>query len=72
MKTQMITQPKLTVAFGGKKYPVLSVEDAAAKWCCFRDESNGGVSEIGNGVIVRDEKKRVIARISYNGRVWPK
>lgn len=54
---------------------VLSVEDAAAKWNAYREamadqgvgcSRNGG---IGNGGIVREGKK-IVARISYNGRIW--
>lgn len=62
---------KLFVTFGGKIYPVDSVEDAAAKWNVFREESSGGASEIGNGVQVTNAAGKVIAEISYNGRIWP-
>lgn len=60
----------LTVTFGGKTYPVSSVEDAQRKWVEFRDQSGGGVSEVGNGVRVLDGAGKFVARISYNGRVW--
>ena len=49
--------------------PVASVADAAAKWSQYRDETMKGVSQIGNGGIVRDGK-RIVARVSYNGRIW--
>lgn len=52
---------------------VASVEDAAAKWDAYRMaeiyNGGGGCSEIGNGGIVRQGKK-IVARISYNGRIW--
>jgi len=35
----------LTVEFGGKRYPVSSLQDASDKWGSFRDESNAGASE---------------------------
>lgn len=64
-----------TVKFRGKTYPVESVEAAAAKWDEFRDTAiragGGGVSEIGNGLAVRDEHGALVAKVSYNGRVWP-
>jgi len=52
---------------------VESIADARAKWNEFvRRESEmggGGCSEVGNGGIVR-QGKRIVAKISYNGRVW--
>ncbi len=52
---------------------VESVADARRKWNEFvRRESEmggGGCSEVGNGGIVRQGKK-IVAKISYNGRVW--
>ena len=60
----------LRVTFGGKTYPVESVEDAQRKWTEFRDETQAGVSSIGNGVRVTDGAGRFVARISYNGRAW--
>ena len=56
-----------------KRVRVASVEDAAAKWAQFRDESGAGVSEIGNGgTVYGTVNKRgchVIAKIAYNGRI---
>ena len=60
----------LTVTFGGKTYPVSSVEDARDKWEQFRDQSAGGVSVIGNGVRVLDGAGKFVGRVSYNGRIW--
>lgn len=51
--------------------PVASVEDAQDRWIEFRDRSAEGVSVIGNGVVVVDELGQEVARISYNGRIWP-
>lgn len=48
---------------------VQSVEDAAAKWSQYRDRTEAGCSEIGNGGIVREDGK-IVARVSYNGRIW--
>lgn len=65
----------LTVKYRGKTYPVESVEAAAAKWEEFRHAAicagGGGVSEIGNGVAVCDESGAIVAKVSYNGRIWP-
>lgn len=60
----------LSVTFGGKTYPVESLQDAQAKWIAFQEAAGAGVSEIGNGVVVVDGAGRKVGRISYNGRVW--
>ena len=66
----LIPTSNLTFKIDGKPtVAVLSVADAAAKWSKYRDELTEGVSKIGNGGIVRDGK-RIIARVSYNGRIW--
>lgn len=60
----------LSVSFGGKSYPVDSLEDAAEKWSQFRDTSGAGASEVGNGVSVVDAAGNEVGRVSYNGRIW--
>lgn len=62
--------PVLFVTFGAKKYEVQSLEDAAAKWTGYRNRTGAGISEIGNGVEVRDEAGRLAGSVSYNGRIW--
>lgn len=54
----------------GRTVEVASVNDAARKWAAFRDATGAGASEIGNGGEVIDERASVVARISYNVRVW--
>jgi hypothetical protein len=65
------TPPATSLAFrwAGRSTPVQSVEDAARKWHEFREATAEGVSQIGNGGEVVNERGEVIARISYNGRV---
>lgn len=60
----------LRVTFGGKTYPVESIQDAQKKWVQFQESAGAGVSEVGNGVRVTDGAGRFVARISYNGRAW--
>ena len=60
----------LTVSFNGNTYPVDSLQDAQAKWNEFRKASDGGASEIGNGVQVIDGTGQIVASVTYNGRVW--
>jgi len=60
----------LTVRFRGKTYSVDSVEAASDLWCDFRDASGLGASKIGSNLPVM-RGREVVARISYNGRIWP-
>lgn len=43
--------------------------DASAKYSVVRDASGEGGSTFRDGIIKQDGK--IVARISYNGRVWP-
>ena len=57
-----------------KRLTVASIDDAVALWEDHRDNHPiygcAGYSEVGNGVTVyRDDQP--IAKVSYNGRVWP-
>lgn len=47
-----------------------SVDEIAVKFCEWRDKTGFGSSQIGGMNTVRKDKKKV-ARISYNGRIWP-
>lgn len=60
----------LFVRVGRRNYPVSSFEDASAKFCEVRDRSGAGASTMPQCTIV-DSNGTEIARISYNGRVWP-
>lgn len=62
---------QLFVQRGDKRFPVESLEDAATKWDQFRDATGAGVSDIGSSTRVVDQDGKEVARISYNGRVWP-
>lgn len=43
--------------------------DASAKYSEVRDASGEGGSTFRDGVVIQDGKP--VARISYNGRIWP-
>lgn len=63
----------LSVKFQGKTYSVASIQDAARKWDEFRFAAacaGAGSSQVGNGVSVRDARGKIVARVSYNGRIW--
>lgn len=60
----------LFVTFGGKTYPVASIEDAQRKWVTFQESAAAGVSEVGNGLEVTDQDGKMVARVSFNGRAW--
>lgn len=50
---------------------VKSLKDAQRKFCAWRDHNElGGGNMTKNTGKVFDAKKKCIARISYNGRVW--
>lgn len=55
---------------GRKRYLVPSLEMASAMYSAARDKSGLGASKFREGRIV-DVNGNLIARISYNGRVWP-
>lgn len=61
---------KLSIIVGSKKtvIEVTDVTEASKKYQEFRDENNLGSSRLEFGRVLEDEK--LIARISYNGRVW--
>lgn len=62
---------RLFIIWNGNRREVASLEDAAAKWDTFRDATGAGASEIGGNAKVVDQDGTEVARISYNGRVWP-
>lgn len=69
-----VRQQLFAVGPDGKRYPVESLEDASNKWSQARDVSvrqGGGGSAIGGGVRIVDQSGKEVARVSYNGRVWP-
>jgi hypothetical protein len=49
--------------------PVRTIEEASWMFCTIRDHLGVGSSEISEALI-RDAQQRVVAYVSYNGRVW--
>lgn len=70
VRTTPAVQQRLFAEWGGKRMEVESLEDARDKWERFRDTSEAGVSQIGNGIRVLDQDGKFVGRISYNGRIW--
>jgi N12 class adenine-specific DNA methylase len=62
---------QLYVERGGQRFPVASLEDARRKWDKFRNTTGAGASQIGEGARIVDQAGAEVARISYNGKVWP-
>jgi len=55
----------------GRKVPVFNMEDASRKWIAIINALGIGASGLsGDDGAVIDESGRVIAQVSYNGRVW--
>jgi len=53
----------------GRRFPVENMVDASKKYEVIRDRSGLGGSQLSDGV-VRDGEGKVIARVSYNAKVW--
>lgn len=54
-----------------RDHRVFSSDEAIAVWTDFRDHNNLGGSDLKKGCgDVHDAKGQLVARISYNGRVW--
>lgn len=49
-----------------------SFAEASALYCCARDRSDEGVSTFPEGKIRALAGGRTTARVSYNGKVWPR
>jgi Inorganic Pyrophosphatase/Large polyvalent protein-associated domain 1/RadC-like JAB domain len=62
---------QLYVEFAGQRHPVDSFKDASEKWDKFRETTMAGASEIGEGVKIFDQDGNEVARVAYNGRVFP-
>ena len=60
----------MNVKIQGRNYEVASLQEASRKYCDLRDASGRGASWFRDGE-VRDDVGVLVARISYNGRVWP-
>lgn len=60
----------LFLQIGRKRYEVPTLQAASTMFCNARDASGLGASNVPEAFVVDDHGKRV-ARISYNGRVWP-
>lgn len=60
----------LFLQIGRTRYEVASLQHASEMFCAARDRSGNGASETPTPTIVTADG-RFVARISYNGRVWP-
>lgn len=60
----------MSIVVGKRPYPIRTFAEASAMFCAARDAFDGGASEIAEPEI-RDHTGKVIAQVSYNGRVWP-
>lgn len=60
----------MEISINGKRVAVASLKDARNAWIAYRDESGIGAS----GLKQHDGKvfqgRKLIATVSYNGRVW--
>ena len=64
--------PHAVVISARKSVPVSSLREASAVVAAHRDSTGMGASDMGPGFgAVVDDHDRVVARVSYNARVWP-
>lgn len=61
---------QIFIEIGRKRYQVESLKRASEMFCAARDKSGMGASEIPEAKVVTADG-RFVARVSYNGRVWP-
>lgn len=54
---------------GTKRAHVLTLREASNVYCKWRDRSGRGASRFPSGMVL--DGVLVVARVSYNGRVWP-
>lgn len=54
-----------------KLQPVKDFAEASTIYSNQRDRSGLGASAYADGFVLADDQKTTLARISYNGRVWP-
>lgn len=68
--TRRLLTPTMFLQVGNTRYEVESLEHASVMFCAARDKSGFGASGTPVVTVVSDGGQE-IARISYNGRVWP-
>ena len=62
---------KLVLQIGrSSKQPVESLREASQRWAVHRDACGIFASEMPRVVVINAETRQLVARISYNGRVW--
>jgi hypothetical protein len=65
-----------TFNLNGQIVPVKTLDDARRLWCLFRDSADGahggmfGASDMVRGCGEYREAGLLVARVSYNGRMW--
>jgi hypothetical protein len=69
MERQMPLAKTMFLEIGRKRFQIASYEEASRMFCAVRDKMGEGASRTPSPNIV-DERGKVIAHVSYNGRVW--
>mgnify|MGYP003331284212 CR=1 FL=1 len=65
-----MTHSALYIKIGRRRYQVDSLRQASDMYCAARDASGMGASRVPEAMVL-DAGGTPVARISYNGRVWP-
>jgi len=69
-----ITVTEITLSLRGGKRVIMCVRDiehAAEAFCRWRDRANLGSSDLGMGCGNVRINGKLVAHVSYNGRIWP-
>jgi hypothetical protein len=76
MTTETTKRAERTFNLNGKWVPVGTLDEARRLWCEYRDTADGanggglGASDMKRGCGEYREGGVMVARVSYNGRMW--
>lgn len=59
-----------TMAIGKRRYAVSSLAEASAMFCAARDKAGTGASQTPTPMVFDAATGKLVAHVSYNGRVW--
>lgn len=68
--TKMAVRPVATFNLNGRVVPVQTIDEARSLWIALRDAEGLGSSDVVRGCGEYMEDGRVVAHVSYNGRMW--
>jgi hypothetical protein len=70
MTTSIAKQSKRYFNLNGEMVPVRTLDEGRSLWLAYRDVEGLGASDCERGCGEYSEDGRVVAHVSYNGRMW--